>query len=204
MSVAMDTKKRRYQMYARADAVQATRDAIVEATMAAVMAQCTLDITLGVVAERSGVTVKTVLRHFGNRENLIEAAWARMREDALAERSAPPDDPAQALVALIAHYELRGDMILGLLAEEHSDPRAQLMCADGRSLHRSWVAQTFAARLPVHAGARDSLIDALVVATDVYCWKLLRRDRGLTFDDVHRRIRFMTDAMLDARERAVP
>jgi hypothetical protein len=40
------------------------------------------------------------------------------------------------------------------------------------------------------------LIDVLVVATDVYAWKLMRLDRGLSVDEVRDRMLFMTDALL--------
>ena len=48
-----------------------------------------------------------------------------------------------------------------------------------RPMHRAWVARAFA---PVDR-ADEALIDLLVVATDVYTWKLLRRDRGLSRAD---------------------
>lgn len=198
MSIAMDTKSRRYEMSTRADSTRASNLAIVEAAQAAIVARRSLDITLGMVAERSGLTVKTILRHFGNREALIDAAWSRMRQDVLAEREAPPGDPGQALAVLIEHYERRGDVVLGLLGEEDGDRRARLICDEGRHFHRDWVAQAFAGYLPSEGGARDRLIDALVVVTDVYSWKLLRRDRGLTVDDTHRCMQFMTDALLSA------
>jgi AcrR family transcriptional regulator len=202
MYIRMDTKTRRYEMRARMDATQATRDAIVAAAVSAVMEQRSLAITLGSVADRAGVTVKTVLRHFGNREALIDAIWARVRSDVLAEREVPTDEPARALTVLIEHYEDRGEMVLGLLAEEDHDPRAHAMCSDGRALHRRWVDEVFGDELPAESGAHDRLIDALVVATDVYCWKLLRRDRGLTVDQVRDRMQFMADAVLLASQAA--
>ena len=198
MYTTMDTKTRRYEMRARKDATHATRDAIVAAAMSAVVAERSLGITLGSVADRAGVTVKTVLRHFGSREALIDATWARVRQDVMAERIAPPGDRSRALVVLIEHYENRGDMVLGLLAEEDHEPRAKLMCSDGRVLHRRWVDEVFGAELPAEPGTRDRLIDALVVATDLYCWKLLRRDRGLTVDEVRDRMQFMADAVIAA------
>lgn len=200
MYISMDTKSRRYEMRARKDAAQATRDAIMQAALSAVTAERSLGITLGTVAELADVTVKTVLRHFGSREALIDATWARLRQDTLAERRVTPGDPAQALAILIEHYEQRGDMVLGLLAEEDKEPRANLMCRDGRALHRRWVADVFAAGLPADPGSGERLIDALVVTTDVYCWKLLRRDRGLSVDEVRDRMQFMADAIVAAAQ----
>ncbi|MDT5351403.1 MAG: hypothetical protein QOH91_4690, partial [Mycobacterium sp.] len=79
----MDTKKRGYEMRARKEATAATRSAIVEAAIGTVVANRSLAITLGAVAERAGVTVKTVLRHFGSREALVDATWSQVRQDVL-------------------------------------------------------------------------------------------------------------------------
>lgn len=200
MYITMDTKTRRYEMRVRKDAAEATRTAIVDAAVAAVMAERSLAVTLGAVADRASITVKTVLRHFGSREALIDAAWAQLRRDVMSERVAPPGESARALAVLIQHYEDRGDVVLGLLSEEDTDPRARLMCDDGRALHRAWVQEVFAARLPTDSAGRDRILDALVVATDVYCWKLLRRDRGLSVGEVHHRMQFIADAVLAASQ----
>ena len=208
MYIIMDAKSRRYDMRARKESTAATRNAIVEAAIDAVVAERSLGITLGTVAERAGVTVKTVLRHFGSRESLIEAAYLAVRQAVLAERLSPPGDPETAITVLIEHYEGRGDMVLGLLAEEDGDPRARLMCEAGRTLHREWVEEAFGTELPLEPTERDRIIDALVVATDVYSWKILRRDRQLTVAEVRNRMLLMTDGVLTvsqgANARAAP
>jgi AcrR family transcriptional regulator len=196
MYIAMDMKTRKYDMSARQQAKDATRDAIIDAATETFLAERSLAITLPAVAERADVTVKTVLRHFGSREALIDAAWAHLFGNVIAERTPPPDDPEAAIDVLIAHYERRGEMVLVLLAEEESDPRAQQLCGAGRRAHRAWVDEVFGARLPDIPSERDRLTDVLVVATDVYSWKLLRLDRGLPVDDVRDRMLLMADAVL--------
>ena len=74
------------------------------------------------------------------------------------------------------------------------------MNSAGRLAHREWVEEVFAGRLPERTAARSRLIDVLVVATDVYAWKLLRLDRGLSVDDVHDRMLLMTEALLAATD----
>lgn len=199
----MDAKKRSYEMRARKQTTAATRDAIVQAAIDSVVAERSLGITLGSVADRAGVTVKTVLRHFGSREELIEAAYLHILQDVLAERTVTSRDPERALTVLIEHYERRGDMVLGLIAEEDDDPRARRMCDTGRTLHRKWVDEVFGAGLPDEPSERARIIDALVVVTDVYCWKLLRRDRGLTVEDVRDRMSLLSEAVLSASREAV-
>ncbi|MDA2895127.1 TetR/AcrR family transcriptional regulator [Mycolicibacterium sp. BiH015] len=188
-------KTRRYEMAARQQAKDATREAILAAAVDAIMAAKSFDITLPAVAQRAGVTVKTVLRHFGNRETMIDAAWSRAYQDVLDERTPPSGNPGDALRVLIAHYERRGDLVLAILADA-DDPRAQQMSATGRLAHREWVENVFDAALPADPARRTRLIDVLVVATDVYAWKLLRRDRALSVDDVHDRMTMMTESVL--------
>jgi AcrR family transcriptional regulator len=196
MYIAMDMKSRKYDMATRGQAKTATRDAIIRATIDAFMAERSFAITLPAVAERADVTVKTVLRHFGNREALIEAAWSQAYAEVMAERTPPPDDPEAALDALIAHYERLGDVVLTMLADDKNDPRAQRMNTVGRLGHRAWVEEVFRARLPDESAARSRLIDVLVVATDVYSWKLLRRDRALSVDDVRDRMLFLVESVV--------
>lgn len=195
MYIVMDMETRKYDMRARQEAKAATRDAIIKAAIDAIMAEKSFAVTLPTVAKRAGVTVKTVLRHFGNREALIDAAWSRAFDDVMAERTPPPGDFDVALKVLIAHYERMGDVALAMLADEN-DPRAARMNDAGRLAHREWVEEVFADRLPERRAGRSRLIDVLVVATDVYAWKLLRLDRGLSVGDVHDRMLLMVDAVL--------
>jgi AcrR family transcriptional regulator len=194
----MDMKTRKYDMSTRDAAKLATRDAILQACVATFMAEGLFGITLAAVAERAGVTVKTVLRHFGSREDLIDAAWSRAYDEVIAERTVTLGNPDAALRVLIEHYERRGAMVLAALAEEDADPRARRMCDTGRLAHRAWVEQVFGDRLPRSDSQRCRLVDVLVVATDVYSWKLLRLDRGLGVDDVRDRMALMTEAALEA------
>ncbi len=196
MYIAMDMKSRKYDMATRQQAKTATRDAIIQAAVDTFMAERSFAITLPAVAKRADVTVKTVLRHFGSREALVDAAWSQAYEDVMAERTPPPNDVEAALDVLIAHYERMGDVVLAMLVEDKNEPRAQRMNTAGRIGHRAWVDEVFGTRLPDESAARSRLIDVLVVATDVYSWKLLRLDRGLAIDQVRDRMLFMTESLL--------
>jgi AcrR family transcriptional regulator len=196
--IAMNMKPRKYEMGARQEAKTATRDAIIKAAIDTFMAEKSFAITLPSVAERADVTVKTVLRHFGSRDGLIEAAWLQAYDEVMAERTPPPDDVPGALDVLITHYERRGEIVLAMLAADETDARAQRMNSAGQLGHRAWVDEVFGSRLPANTSERGRLVDVLVVSTDVYAWKLLRLDRGLAVDDVRDRMLFMTESLLAA------
>lgn len=182
-------------MGARASDVEARRGAILRAFIDLAMAKLTVDITLDEVAERAGVSTRTILRHFGDREGLLDAAIEAGTALIQAEREPADDDPRESVRRLIDHYELRGDFVLRMLAQE-DDPRIGTITASGRLVHRDWAATAFAPWLPRSEADREPLTDLLVVATDVYAWKLLRRDRGLSRATTEARIRTLVAAVL--------
>jgi hypothetical protein len=94
---------------------------------------------------------------------------------------APVGDPARAVGVLVDHYEAMGDRVLRLLAEEERVPRLREIADRGRLVHREWCARVFAPVLAGRAGVeRRRRLAQLVAICDVYTWKLLRRDAGLS------------------------
>ncbi|MBX3087711.1 MAG: TetR/AcrR family transcriptional regulator [Cryobacterium sp.] len=186
---------RTYRLGARADTVAQTRTGILGAFIDLASRRLTVDITLEEVADRSGVSVRTILRHFGDREGLLDSAFKEATTEFKAEREAPVDDRKRAVEVLIGHYEKRGDLVIRMLAQE-SDRRIGPAVVTGRNVHRQWVGTVFNLWLPAAGEAREKSIDLLVVATDVFAWKLLRRDRGLSRPEVESRMLNMVDALL--------
>ncbi len=192
---------RSYAMTTRAAAVDETKRRILNSTLALSSEKLTLQIMLADVAERADVTTKTILRHFGSREGLLDAATVRARAEIARERIAPVGDVAAAVAIVVDHYEERGDWVIRLLGQEHSDARVQDVMEIGRRVHRDWVRDTFRPQLDGLTGAdRQAAADLLAVATDVYTWKLLRRDRGLSRADTENRMRVLTHAIVRQRE----
>jgi AcrR family transcriptional regulator len=190
-------KKRSYSMKARATATQATREQILRASAALLWEKLTPEIRLADVAARAGVGVQTILRHFGTREHLIEATKDALIKEIREERQAPAGDVPAAVQAIFDHYELRGDQVLWMLAQEYGNEQIRAINDGGRHIHRQWVETVFGPQLEAHAeGERPPLVDLLVVATDVYTWKLLRRDRGLARAEAEARVRRLIAGIL--------
>ncbi|WP_179279951.1 TetR/AcrR family transcriptional regulator [Actinacidiphila glaucinigra] len=184
-------------MTARAEATAQTRLRIMRSAFDLSNETKSLDMVLADVAARAGVSVRTVLRHFGSRDGLFDAVAVHVRDEVREERAAPVGDVATAIEVLFDHYERRGDMVLRLLGEELGDPRARSVTEEGRRTHRVWVQEVFAPQLSRHSGTECEVVtDLLVVATDVYTWKLLRHDRGLDRDEARQRVRYLIDAVL--------
>ena len=182
-------------MTARASAVEQTRRRVLEATVALHLRRLSADISLIDVAEEAQVSVQTVLRHFGSRDGLLEAALQWATDDVEQERRAEPGDVTGAVRAVVDHYELRGDGVLLLLAQEGSEALAARVTTHGRAVHRRWVTDTFGPLLARGEG-REEALDLLVVATDVYTWKLLRRDRRLSLARTRARMEALVRAVL--------
>jgi AcrR family transcriptional regulator len=174
--------RRPYRMVARADATAATAERILDAAVEAFWELPTDQISLDEVARRAGVTVQTVIRRFGGREGLLGAAVEREWERTRRQRAeAVAGDPVSAVRVLLEHYELIGDRVLKMLADEDRVPALRAIVDRGRALHRDWCARVFAPALTGLRGLeRERRLAQFVAVCDVYAWKLLRRDAGLS------------------------
>jgi AcrR family transcriptional regulator len=173
---------RAYRMGARAESAAETGDRILDAVTTVFWERPSDQFSLDEVAMRAGVSVRTVIRRFGGKEGLLAAGVARELQRTRSERDeAPIGDPAGAVVVLVEHYEVMGDRVLKLLAEEQHVPGLREIVAMGRALHRDWCARVFAPALVGLGGvARRRRLAQFVAVCDVYMWKLLRRDAGLS------------------------
>jgi AcrR family transcriptional regulator len=188
---------RTYTMRARAQQVEQTRERILDAVVALGGERPLAACTLPAVAERAGVSVQTVLRAFGSREDLFAAALRRTSAEVVAERTVDPDDVAGTLAALLDHYEARGDGVLLLLGQETWEPLAAQITEGGRRLHREWVERAFARALePIDGDRRDEAVDLLVAATDLSVWKLWRRDAGRSREQTLARMQSLTASVI--------
>lgn len=181
-------------MTARARSTEQTRQRILTATIDLHLERSAASIALDDIAARAEVSVQTILRHFGSRDGLVATATAQAQQEVREERRTPVGDVAAAVEVLMSHYESRGDSVLVLLAQEDTEAFAAGITTGGKELHRTWVAETFAPYLADDAD--ESLLDLLVVATDVYTWKLLRRDRSLSRAATTARITRLVTALL--------
>ena len=176
--------KRRYRMTARAEASAATERRILEAALRLFGELLYDQVSLRAVAARAGVTVQTVLRRFASKEQLfaVVAEWASPQ--IRGERDAAPvGDVAGAVRGLVDAYEGWGDYVLHLLAQEPRTATIRAVTDAGRRYHRGWVERCFGPLLgDAPPPERDQRLTQLVAVTDLYVWKLLRRDLGLARD----------------------
>jgi len=151
------------------------------------------------VADAVEVSVQTVLRHFGSRDGLFAATMEFVQSGLLRERAVPArGDLGSTVTQLFDEYEDTGDWVITMLGREGTDAAVRQMTDSGRRMHRDWVRSAFGPLLPPGWPPAEEAVDLLVVATDVYTWKLLRRDRGLDRPDAEHRVRTLISAVLTA------
>jgi AcrR family transcriptional regulator len=171
---------RTYTQTRRADATERTRGAILDAAQELFRADPQLDPSLDAVAARAAVSTRTVIRQFGSKERLMEAAIEAGVASTQTTRHAEPGDVDGAVRAIVAHYEALGDDVMRWLALADRLPVVRQVTERGTESHLDWVEEVFAPDLDgLPRGARRARRAALATATDVYVWHLLRRREGL-------------------------
>ena len=171
-------------MRARADAAEQTAERVMDAAITLWRAEPFEQITLQQIADRAGVSLSTVMRRFGSKDGLVEAVLLSDRVRTQAGRDAVAvGDVAGAVRMIVADYELNGDAVVQMLGLEERIEAVRRVVTAGRGAHERWVERVFAPLLGPAGGRRARTLQ-LVVATDVYTWKLLRRDRQLPVEEV--------------------
>jgi AcrR family transcriptional regulator len=184
-------------MATRAAATEATRERILDAACDAFLASWYEEVTLREVAAAADVALQTVVNHFGTKEALYGAAVERISGAIEARRyDVEPGEVEGAVAALVDDYDRTGDFMLRMLAEEGRVAVVEPGLARGRRGHEDWVAHVFPRALRgLRGGARQRRLAQLVAVTDVYTWKLLRRDKGLSRDQTVLAVCELVDAL---------
>lgn len=180
---------RTYRQTKRAAAKHDTADKIVWALHGLMRKRWLEDISLNDIANGSGVSVQTILRHFGSKEGLVASLGTSLVPIFTPRVEADALSIERALRIVFKVYEKEGDAIVRSLAQEERHPALKELLNQGRVAHRQWIDVLFAPYLAVMSGKRrEEALDALTIITDVGTWKRLRRDNGLT---VHRVLRVL-------------
>jgi AcrR family transcriptional regulator len=190
-------KPRLYRQSARADAAQATARRIVDAFGQCMRNHWFDELTLEDVARRAGVTARTVIRRFGGKEGLLKAFAEDFIPAVGASRATPPGDVEAAIDRLVEVYEAWGDGVVRNLAQEERHPALKPLLDRGRAAHRAITEANYAPWVDrLSDPDRRRTLDALVAATDVYAWKLARRDMGRSREETVILLRRLVDAVL--------
>jgi AcrR family transcriptional regulator len=190
-------ERRTYTMGARADGVASTRERIARATLRLALERAYEDITLADIAQAAGVSHQTVLNHFESKEGAATAAAEILGAETGAARDrARPGDVRGAVAVLVGEYERFGDANARWAMSSERLGKLAALLDQARAGHQDWIRRIFAERLPAGSAARRRAVAALHAATDVYTWKLLRRDLRLSRAETERIMIDLVDGIL--------
>ncbi len=187
---------RKYSMTKRTDSSKKTNDSIIRATEN-LLANGPLDkVTLPAIAKGANVTVQTVMRHMGSREGCLKAVAKIVAQRIDSQRGhVKPGDIDSAISDLMEHYESDSTLILNLLDQASKGENfAKKMAEKGRRYHRNWVIQLFNPLVDIK---KQENVDALVIATDIYVYKLMRLDMGRSFKKTKSIINYLVRGILE-------
>jgi AcrR family transcriptional regulator len=168
-------------MSARADAAEETRERLLAAAWSHFATRPYEEVRLRDVAADAHVSAQTLHLRCGSKDQLFAAAFMWFgRQEMLRREEAPQGDVREAVRVLFDRYETQGDAVLRLLSQEERIPAIRQMTDAARTYHRAWAARTFEPILHgLRAGPREQRLAAIVLATDLLAWKLLRHDMQL-------------------------
>ncbi len=179
LSDMKDDAARSYVMRARAESAAATKQRILESARSLLITHSFEEMTIELIAEGADTTARTVLRIFGSKEELFAQALHSLRQ--FGQAVITPGNIDALISGIHNFYEKVGDTVVRWLGDEPRIPAMREHLNIGRQHLRAWVSEAFAPALDrLQGDARKELHDALIVAFDVYTWKLLRRDFGLS------------------------
>jgi AcrR family transcriptional regulator len=185
-------------MITRAAAAAETVEKILDATKHLFTENVIAEITLADIAERSDVTVQTILRRFGDKDGVFAELISRLGAGILSQRGRVVSNDLDDLLAnLVKHYETHGRLVLKMLAEELTTPAIQPTLASGRRYHRRWCETVFAATLESLTGPdQDRRRAQLIAICDVRTWEVLRIRLGLSRHQTQAALREMLEPLI--------
>jgi AcrR family transcriptional regulator len=155
-------------------------------------------VRLSDIAAAAGVSVQTLHVRFGTKEELFTAAYRRwMAEQGQSRVNARVGDLDDIVRVLYDNYDDQGEIGLRMIAQEDRIAAIRADTDRGRRWQRRWVADVFEPFLAnVRPQVRADLHEALIVACDIYTWRLLRVDIGHTSTAARRIVRGMISAIV--------
>lgn len=177
------SRRRAYDMTKRSDAVGGTRRRIAEAALALFKERDYDDVSLNEIARAAGVSHQTVLNHCDNKAGVLLAAGEVFSEEIRdLEADATPGDVASVVHTTCVRYEVLGDANARWAAMSTRAPEVAEGLARGRLGFQSWLEEMLGDLMPGDddPDERRRVLLGLHAALDVFTWKLLRRDLGLS------------------------
>jgi AcrR family transcriptional regulator len=177
------SRPRVYDMTKRSDAAGGTRRLIASAALSLFKERDYDEVSLSEIARAAGVSHQTVLNHCSTKAGVLLAAGELFSEEVRdLEADAVAGDVTSVVHTTCVRYEVLGDANARWAAMSTRAPEVAEGLASGRAGFQSWLDEMLGDLLPDagDAAERRRVLLGLHAALDVFTWKLLRRDLGLS------------------------
>lgn len=169
---------RAYTQTTRSDQTLARRRRIIEAVFTLIDRGSLGDVTLQGVAEEAGVSLKTVTRHFGSKEELLRQSMAEARSEEEHNREVQVGDLDAICRVLAQRYETMAEHIYRMGDAELTYPWLSDWVQMARESHLEWLGEVLAPWLPGRGREREDRLMCLFSATEIRSWWTIRRRFG--------------------------
>ena len=177
------SRPRAYDMTKRSDAAGGTRRRIAEAALSLFKERDYDDVSLNEIARAAGVSHQTVLNHCESKAGVLLAAGELFSEEISGlEVDTVVGDVTSVVHTTCVRYEVLGDANARWGAMSTRAPEVAEGLARGRLGFQAWLEEMLGELLPGvdDPDERRRVLLGLHAALDVFTWKLLRRDLGLS------------------------
>ena len=174
---------RAYDMTRRVEAVADTRRRIAAAALELFKERDYEAVSLKQIAQAAAVSHQTVLNRCGSKAGVLLAAGELFSEQVRElERDAVAGDVGSVVRTTCGRYEVLGDANARWAAMGARAPEVADALAGGRLAFQSWLQEMLGDLMPGddEPDERQRVLLGLHAALDVFTWKLLRRDVGLS------------------------
>jgi AcrR family transcriptional regulator len=174
---------REYRSVLRAQQVEDTRSRILEAALR-VMADGFAGVSIPNVAREAGVSVPTVYRHFGTKQDLLDALHPYLLRRAGLATPRPPttvDEIRQGVIDYLGHINALDDFSRAVLASPASDEARASSMARRFEMFRPAVESI---EPPISKADRDRILRLLVLLSSSPALRLLHDHLGASAEDV--------------------
>lgn len=178
--------------------------AAIEAALYALVGEGVVDPTAQEVAARAGVALRSVFRHFSDRESLFASLDARLREEAMPlVRDARPGDPLPVRVHDLINQRAKLFDRIAPYKRSADLQRGRSAFIQGQHLHLVRELRAGLLRwLPELATAPADVRDGVELATSFEAWVRLRNEQRLSRARAVAVVEHLVTTLLpDARQR---
>jgi AcrR family transcriptional regulator len=180
----------------------ATRQVIVDAAMCMLRQEPDIPLSHEAVAERAGVSARTVFRHFRTRHDLTGALWERLRDETGTRWPSTEAEIVPMIRGLFDQFEQHAALVRTSIISAANSGYPIHGSAEGRAAFRRSLAPLLETLQPADA---DRVVATAVAIYSAPFWQMLR-DRGqLSAEDAREAAATAINAVIvSARARAAP